>query len=147
MLSKTDKDTISKHFAIPAYINACASAVYYDLMHGPSWSRIPQGDVTKFTADDYATYRDDLEDEKRPGDLIEETYVGQVGKTLRAYLNELPSIWYDAFDGNVLTSEPQGYEDDETGEYIEPDYSEIYELESRDLIEVLFGKTIAREFY
>jgi hypothetical protein len=124
MLSKSQKEDIRVHFTVPPYIHACAGAVRYDLLYGPSWSRIPKGDINQFTPDCFATFRDDLEDDLEDGDVIEETYTGLVAEVLRGYIDDLPStIWYDGFGGEVLTTEPEAYED-----------------------EILFGETIAREF-
>lgn len=147
MLRDTDKEEIRKHFKIPPHIEACASAIRYDLLHGPSWSRIPGGNIEKFTVDHYATFYADLEEDKREGDVIEETYVGTVAKTLKGFLDDLPSeSYYNTFGGEFSEKEPEGEQEEETGDYIEPNWDDWYKLDHRDLVEILFGKTIAREF-
>lgn len=147
MLTVAQNKDIRKHFEVPAYIQACSSAIYYDLMHGPSWCLIPEKDITKFNADCYATYRNDLEDEFKEGDVLEETYTGLVAAALRGYIDGLPSvIWYDQQSGEVLDTEPEGYKDEDTDEWVEPEWSDYYRLEGRDIVKVLFGDTIAREF-
>jgi hypothetical protein len=146
MLSDTDRGCIRRHFTVPPHIEACSRAICYDLLFGPSWSLIPSNDITKYNADCLATFRADLEDDFEEGDVIEETYVGQVAQALRDFIDSLPSeIYYDKQLGEVLDKEPEGYED-EDGEYYEPDWDDYYKLDSADIVEVLFGKTIAREF-
>lgn len=146
MLTDKDHEIICEHFTIPDHIKACASAIRYDLYHGPCWSRIPQGDVTKFTIDCYATLYEDVEQDKQEGDIIEETYVGKVAQTLRDYLSELPSeSWYNQNFGDISRHEPEGWTD-EDGEWCEPFWEDYYKLDHRDLVEILFGETIAREF-
>lgn len=141
-------NAVRERFPLPAHIEACARAIRYDLFHGPSFSRIPADGIEAFTADDFATFHDDLqEDLAAHGGKIEETYTGTVAATLRAFIDDLPSeLWVDEQCGATMDSEPEGYEDDETGEYVEPDLSDYYRLESRDIVECLLGKTIAREF-
>lgn len=144
-LKDDDRKAIRDHFAIPDHIQAAASAVYYDLMHGPAFVRIPQGDVTKFTADDLATYACDLAMEE-PGDLIEECYTSKVANALGDYLRELPSeLYYDSDCGHVSEHEPEGWED-EDGTWNEPFLDFTYKLETKDVAEILFGRTVAYEF-
>lgn len=138
---------------VPAHIQACASAIRYDLMHGPCWSRIPSAGIEAFTADDFATFREDLEGDVAEGDVIETTYGGTVEDTLRAYIDALPSaLWID--DGGFATDvEPEGEWLDEDCEPCEPDAEgaawceESYTLaDTGDIVEALFGKVIARDF-
>ena len=152
------KSAIREHIAIPPHIAACASACYYDLMHGPSFSRIPWGNIENFTDDDYVTLWQDVEDEREDacGDMVEETYTSQVGNALRDFLDDLPyELWVDTDCGCVMEREPDWTEkntdydenDDESGpQYFEIDMSNIWHLGRREIIEALFGRTIAREF-
>lgn len=133
------------HVPVPAHINAAANAVRYDLMHGPAFVRIPQGDVTRFTDDDLATFYSDAKEGAEPGDIVCECYTSPVADALRAFIEELPgTLYYDDDCGCVMESEPEGELDDESGEWIEP--APYYAVESRDIVEALFGRTIAGEF-
>lgn len=142
---------IAEHVDTPAHIQACANAVLYDLMHGPSWSLIPGGDVTRFNDDCLSLLREDLEDAMEPGDVLEQTYTGTVANTLREFIDELDTLYCDE-DGFVSESEPQfepnpdytGDDDECEPEYFEP--VPYYAVSGRDLIEALFGRTLAREF-
>ena len=147
MLRDADKNEIREHFKIPDYIENCARAIRYDLLYGPSWSLIPKGAIQLFTSTDmFAQLREDMELDKQAGDDIEETYTGKVAKALRNYLDDLPSeSYYDTFAGEYLKSKPKGFQDDD-GTWVEPNLDDLCKLESRDLVEILFGKTIAREF-
>lgn len=145
MPSRDYSDAIAAHLTVPAHIEAAARAVRYDLYHGPSWVRVPGGDVERFTYDDHATFRDDLE--AKPGDVIAETYLSPVADALRAFIDDLPSdLWVDTMSDCVLTSEPEGWEDDETGEWVEPEWSDYAHADGRDIVRALFGRVIADEF-
>jgi hypothetical protein len=132
---------------VPDHITACARACYYDLMHGPSWSRIPQGDVARFTVDDYGSIREDMEDESESGDLIEETYTGKVGDALRAFIDNLPSqCWIDCDSDCYSESEPESSYQDDEGEWHECYLDDTCQLDRSDIVAALFGQTISREF-
>lgn len=127
----------------PEHIKACAAAVRYDLLYGPAWAAIPPAGIEAFTVDMFATYFDDLEQLKEEGHTVEEVYTGRVGDALREYIENLPGeLYYDADAGDVMASEPEGEEID--GEWYEP--APYYALSARDVVEALFGKTIATEF-
>lgn len=136
---------VENHFKVPSHIMACASAIRYDLMHGPSFAAIPNTGIESFTVDHYASDYESLEN--MTDCKIEETYIGIVAQTLRDYISNLPSeMWYDSQCGYLSENEPEGYEDDETGEWIEPEWSDYYKLERSNIVAALFGKTIAKEF-
>jgi len=152
-IPETISKAVADHITIPPHIAACASACRYDLYHGPCFSRVPPEGIEAFTVDHYATFASDLED--LPGETTE-TYVGPVGDALRGFLDGLPSkLFVDAEAGCILEREPEGEylnaktmepcdSDAEGAEYFEP--GEYYELDHGDIVEALFGKTIAREF-
>lgn len=149
-------EAVRDHIAVPPHVRACAGACQYDLLYGPSWSAIPSSGIEAFTADHLATYRADLEDMESDGATLTETYVGPVGEALRAFLEVLPSTLYVDDDcGICMESEPEGEfidgetfepcdESDEGAIYCEP--SPFYALDGREIVEALFGRTIAREF-
>lgn len=143
---------LSTAVAVPAHIQAAASACRYDLLFGPCFSKKPEsGQWEDFTADDYSPLRDDLEGE------VSETYCGPVGNMLREFLDDLPSTLYVDEDGCFLGEfEPsvEFIEDDsgedenddgEAGFWCEP--SPYYSLDRRQIVAALFGKTIADEFH
>jgi len=137
---------IEAKFAIPAHIQACASAIRYDLWHGPCWSIIPGGDIEKFTIDCFASNREDLEEEEKPGDIICETYSGPVYDALLAYWEALPrELFYDADCGVLLDKcpEPDAEETEDNGELF---YESIYSVSINDIRQALFGKMLAKEF-
>ncbi len=153
------KGAVREAIEVPDYIAACAGACQYDLMHGPSFVRIPYGNVANFTDDDLATYYADLLDECVPeaGDVIEETYTGRVGDTVRAFIQDLPyEAWVDVDCGCYMDKEPEQYEanpdydpdddDSEEPEYFENDMSSVYHLDRKDIVSALFGSVFAREF-
>lgn len=168
-ISETVRAAIQEAISVPDYIHACANACRYDLMHGPSFVRIPWGNVANLTDDDVTTFSEDLEEEYFPefGDRIEETYTGQVGNALRAFIDDLPTeAWVDTDCGDYMSTEPRAWFDEDAepvdyddsddneddtesrprGEWIEPDWQSIYSIGRSEIIEALFGTTIAREF-
>lgn len=157
----TIKGEIKSHFEIPRYIEICADAVRYDLLHGPAWALIPQDDITKFDDENlYATYAEDLEDDKKEGDVIVQVYTSKVADALREYIDDLPSdLYYDVQSGELLDREPESFEDEIENPDYDPDDadseefikeivepSEYYAVDRHTIIEALFGKTIAKEF-
>ena len=128
------KEAVRVHIEVPAHIRAIAQACAYDLNYGPAYCE--DIEPHEFTADSYATFPDDL-------DSPVELYTSRAADALREYLSELPTLYYEDWSGCVLDSEPEPYVDDETGELIEPEYGEIHRS---DIVEALFGRTIAREF-
>lgn len=172
MQSRVSK-AIQEAYPVPGHIQAIANAVRYDLLHGPSWLLVPDGDVTKVRHDCMATLRDDLNDDSdvNESDLIEETYTGIAAQALRDYIDDLPStVYVDTDCGFVSDREPEGQwispddlgldpydpdEDDKQGYEWNSDYSMVwdepcmdntYHCDRSDIIEALFGRTIAREF-
>lgn len=145
-IQRAIENALEAAYVVPDHIAACASAIRYDLYHGPSFSRIPASGIEAFTVDDYATDYESLEDDlAEHGGKIVETYTGLVAETLRAWIDDLPSeLWFDSMAECLQDCEPEGF--DEDGEWIEPDYSDYYRLDRDDIILGLLGKTISREF-
>jgi hypothetical protein len=164
------KRTVQDNILIPDYVQACADAVCYDLMYGPTYARIPYGNIENFTRDDYTTIYEDVEEDCVPecGDRIESVYTGSVGQALRDFIEDLPSeCWVDTDCDCYMTREPESYE------FIESDISEedcaafgveltthngamgywqecnmesVYRINQAEIVESLFGKVISREF-
>lgn len=61
---------------------------------------------------------------------------------IRDALDFVGTIWIDHEADDVLTSEPEGWED-EDGEWQEPDWSQIYRYDRRDLIRQIVGAALA----
>lgn len=160
---------------VPEHIENCAAACAFDLINGPSFVVIPDGNVVNFDGETYML-RSDAEDAAEEGDEIEETYTGQVGDALRDFIGTLPSVlWIDTDCGYVTDAEPDSCEecyecngsgiaesgfydaDESTDElpvcdlcngegFVEVDLSDWYSLDTSELVEILFGRTISREF-
>jgi hypothetical protein len=132
---------IREFVPVPGYINVCADMVRYDLLHGPAFARLPKDGIKAITNDDLATLYEDAEESCDEGDTVVSVYESVVGDTLRDWLAFLPTLYYEEWSGDVTDSEPQGEEIE--GEWYEPEYSVVSDS---DVVEALFGRTIAREF-
>jgi hypothetical protein len=145
-------EDIRSAYPIPPHIQAIANAIYSDLMYGPTYAVIRDGDVTKFTVDDFSTDTDCLD--VGPNDRVVQTYVSPLADALREYIDGLPSeLWYDMQSGGIQDSAPTAdvYEDeDDDGNTIEvvcePDWDDWYVINHGDIVAALFDKTIANEF-
>lgn len=125
----------------PEMLQKIAGAVCYDLLHGPTYVVAPDGDWSKWTPDHHATFSGDLEEYGRPVS----TYTSELANHLRSYIRDMPGTLYVDIDAECVTDqEPEGETDEETGEWYEP--QPYYKLETSDIVEAVFGKTIAREF-
>ena len=137
---------IEAKFAIPAYIQACASVAREDLFNGPTISIIPQGKIELFVGESYSS--EDWENAKenaQDGDLIVETFGNSspVYDALVSFLDDLPSeIYYDAQSGELCDKLPQDTQE-EDGELF---YEDFYTVAHSDIVKALFGSFFAREF-
>lgn len=52
-------------------------------------------------------------------------------------------LWFDENAELVTDTEPTGYEDEETGEWYEPEYGDFYILNTKELKRYVFGKELA----
>jgi hypothetical protein len=144
------QSAISDAISVPDHIRAAANAVAYDLLHGPSYSLIPKAGIESFDCDCFATFAQDLDESEGE---ITETYCGPVADALRAFIDDLPTLYVDE-SGYASEIEPEGYYVDLDGEecdsdvdgaeYVEP--GPYYLVDSSSLVESLFGQTIARHF-
>jgi hypothetical protein len=58
--------------------------------------------------------------------------------------DNLPStVWYDEDCGSLSTSEPEGSEDEETGEWIEPYLETTYLVERSEILAAVFPRQLA----
>ena len=134
--------------APPSHVVAIAAACAADLLGGPTWARLPGGDVTKVTSDDFSPIASDLDVEE--GDRVVETYGKEVGGVLRDFIGEIPTIYLDE-DDFVSTSEPTAEADPDDGGDGDGTATDTWvpayrELSHREVVEATFGATIAREF-
>jgi hypothetical protein len=133
------KTAIREAVPVPAHVREAATACATDLLSGPQFARRPEsGNWEDFGEDDWGPLREDLE-----GDVTQ-VYSGPVGDMVRDFVRELPSSLYaDEDQESVSTDEPEGEEVD--GEWIEA--SPYFVVEDRQIVEALFGETMAREFH
>jgi len=54
--------------------------------------------------------------------------------------DNISELWYDQESGVVLDKEPNGYQDEETEEWIEPMWSDYIKYDSRDVKRIVFGE-------
>jgi hypothetical protein len=132
---------IREFLPVPAYVAVCANMVRYDLLHGPAFARLPAEGIKAITDDDLALLYSDAFESCDEGDSVVCVYESVVADTLRDWLAFLPTLYYEEWSGDVTDSEPQGEEIE--GEWYEPEYREVSDS---DVVEALFGRTIAREF-
>ena len=147
-------EAVREYIAIPEHIQHCADACASDLLYGPKRAIIPAAGLEAWDGETYS-WGDDPEEDVQEGDKIEEVYTGSIGTALREFIDSLPSdLYWDTESGEILTSEPDGEwlnadfepcnESDDDAEWCDP--TPYYELDSRDIVESLFGITIARKF-
>lgn len=61
------------------------------------------------------------------------------------FLDDLPSVLYVDEDSDcVMESEPEPWQDDDTGDWYEP--MPCYQIERKAIIEALFGRTFAYNY-
>lgn len=124
---------------VPAHIRAAATACSSDLLNGPCYARMPtSGRWEDFSEDDWSALASDLDGN------VSGVYAGPVGDMLREFIGEMPSTLYaDEDQESVSTEEPGAEEID--GEIFEP--SPYSTVEGRQIVEAVFGSTIAHEFH
>ena len=114
---KLDK-ALWTHFDPPAEINRLVNMARYDLYYGP----MQEGeDVDGYTYPGFSKAIDQIN-----------TWLSKV----------MEDVWYDRQSGEVLTKKPEGYEDEETGEYVEPMWEDYYHLKARDVVRTMFGREL-----
>jgi hypothetical protein len=124
---------IRESINIPQNILRAADAVRTDLIHGPSWVVVDSdGDIVE-------TYlwREDAESECEPNHSVKPAY-DYAGNILRNYIDNLPSMYYEAWSGYVGI----GVIDYDTEHMSEAQY-----IDSGVIIAALFGETISRNFW
>lgn len=131
------KEAIREAVERPAHIIAAAQACASDLMNGPAYAQKPaSGEWTDFCEDDWSHQPEDFEG------VPESVYAGKVGDILRDFISELPTLYSNGDQDEAFENEPNGEEID--GEWFEPE--PYFEIDSSQVVEALFGATIAKEF-
>lgn len=125
-----------------------ASAIASDLLYGPFYVDAPKDGNWENWDEDYRDYTS-LDDYENPIEL----YTSPLADELRNAINDFPTLWYDRESGSVQDTEPKGWYDeddlDDEGEptYYEPNWEDYWELETNQVVELVFGSTIAKEFH
>ena len=52
--------------------------------------------------------------------------------------------YFEDWSEHLSDSEPEAYQDEETGEWIEPDWSSIYKVESSEIVRILGGRELVK---
>ena len=160
-MSRHVEDAVKEYFAdkIPPYVQAMASAVKYDLMHGPAYAEIPENGIENFTVDDYASFPEDLNDPEKAVLVFDDLY-----NHFTKWLDDnFPSEIYVDDLGYASENEPTGYyldadgeetsdsehEDEEgdivSNEYVEP--GEYWAVDAKNIANILWGKAVATQLY
>lgn len=155
---KLKRDDIECLITVPEYILAIAAAVASDILHGPKYVWLKDGTAESFDEDLVYSHGEYPDDEERQRYLADDwygpLYTSPAADALSAFIDNLPQLYIDE-DGCVTDSEPSSDpmdyvdEDDEyavSGAHRSIEVPEYWEIDGRDLVEVLFGRTIAREF-
>ena len=130
-MSKQVAPAVSAYFSkkVPPYINAMAAAINYDLTKGTAWAEIPANGLEHFTADDYASYANDLKNPKRAVPVFNGIY-NPFAKWVRS---NIPSEIYVDEDGYVSDDE------DELGSY--------WAVNAKNIASILWGKEVSQQLY
>jgi hypothetical protein len=155
---KLKRDDIEHLIAVPEHISAIAAAVASDLLYGPKRVWLKDGTAESFDEDLVYSYGEYPDDEERQPYLADDwygmLYTSPAADALSAFIDALPQLYIDE-DGCVTDSEPSSDPMDyinEDDEYAVHDahrrieIPEYWEIDRRGVVEVLFGRTIAREF-
>ena len=114
-------DAIRAAYPLPDDLQRLRRLATWDLWHGP----ILPSEL-------------DEEDKPWPG-------FGEACSLMRAWADEtLPrTVWYDNDCGHVGTSEPEGFIDEDTGDWIEPYTDETYRIEWREILAAIFPRKLS----
>lgn len=64
--------------------------------------------------------------------------------TIRDWIDsEMPrTLYYEDWSGFVSENEPEGFEDEETGEWVEPEWSDYRQYDTREIKRIVFGALV-----
>lgn len=131
-IAQTIERIVEEHTELPTSIRKKISLLNSDLYFGPLY----------FDEDGEQCACFDFEAKPKPFNF------SAAAREVMDYLREeVPSeVYIDMDSEELLESEPEGFEDEDTGEWIEPYWEEIYQVE--DVYSTLLGRelynTIAR---
>jgi len=122
------EDYVAAHFAkkMPKRVKLAAAYLEEDLYHGPMETYGPdhvkaKGYPSTWTFKKAAKIVSDWSDKNLNG-----------------------PIYYDSQTGEVTEHEPEGFEDEETGDIIEPIWDDWFEFDRGALWKAVFGKEVAK---
>lgn len=116
--------SIAEYIRIPAVLQNVINTANSDLYHGPIYIDTNGNHVSCF--DEY----------HHAFDFARATGI------IAAWFNNMPGeLYYEEWSGCILESEPDWYEDPETGEMIPPD--SYYVIDRPQIAECLFGRELA----
>ncbi len=120
-IEKKLENILRAHYAIPEDMQRRANIATLDLHFGPYTADHLEPDEVAL----YPSFSDAID-------------------TLKTWLDSAidSELWIDLDCDYVGTSEPEGYQDEETGEYIEPYTENTWHLERRDILNALFNKEL-----
>jgi len=126
-------DAIRECITVPDNIVQAANAIGTDLIHGPAWCIV---DADGNVVETYLSMVDAL-DNCEPRDYVKPAY-SYAGKILREYIDNLPSMYYEAWNGYVSIG---------VIDYDVANTSDVEYIDSGVIIAALFGTTISRNFW
>ena len=122
MSSRCYDKVIRRHVTalMPARIKKLAGAAHWDLMYGPHSRADFRAEGIRWPGYMQACERiQDWIDSKMPRDL-----------------------WLDTQSDDVQASEPEGWTDEETGEYVEPFLEDFVHFDAHAITRVVFGELV-----
>jgi len=84
------------------------------------------------------------------GPLEEEDYPGfqTASAKIQEWVdNELSEVWYDTQSGYVSEEKPKGYEDEDSGEWVEPFWEDYYHYDKKHVVQLVLGNELANTLY
>ena len=105
---------IREYYKMPADIQDLTQRANYDLYAGPV-----------------------CDDPEYPG------FCAATDEMAKWFAQQPQQVWVDTDCGEVLDREPEGYEDEETGEWVDPDWEFFTYFDVKDVKRVLFGRELA----
>lgn len=122
---------VSESVKIPAVLQSVILTLNHDLHSGPVYLNKYGEMCSMFDSDEPGVHQFEFQ---RAGAMVFDYLDRVVPRT----------VYYESWSGCFLSSLPQGEEDEETGEWIEPDHSEICEIDASMIYESILGTELYR---
>ena len=148
--TKELREIIQKHVGLTERLAQITDCVVSDLYYGPKYTTTfmtekGEPDWSKWTEELCVDFASDLDEIEGLSDHFIAMYTSPPANELRDFISNLPSeLWIDD-GGFVLENEPQPWTDDD-GKLQEPFWEDYTVLRGREVVEAVFGSTIAKEF-